>query len=192
MLGRVLLVLLFALPAAATDIVFKRGTGASSGSVGGSGSCSSYVESTAATAGSTPSNTCDTWADTTNHTFKWSEDGLTEAWQGTPLPLCVPITNSVTISTAQDTFFARVPWDATVRNISCTTIGGTSAEATVSEYTSAAALSNVTEATITCDNDLVTTIDDPVLDRGDLLRLDIGTVTGVVTALMVCVEIEPR
>lgn len=198
MRARVFLLLLVALPALATDIVFKRGTGGGGGAGGvGAGSCTAYVEPTSPIAGSTPGNTCDTWVNTTDHTFFANEDGLTEAWTGQPTAWCAAFTSDgATIVTGQDAYLVKVPWDATVTVVSGITIGGTSAAFSVSEYTTAGVLSNETEASQTATTATgevsTTSIDDPVLDRGDWLRVDIGAVTGNVTNLTVCVTAKPR
>jgi len=167
--------------------------GGSGGS--GSGSVSQFVEIDSPVSGSDACDTGDTWFNTTDNTTFTCEDGLTDDWSATPIQMCHSWTvDGATIVTGQDTYIGEVPWAATVTKASCWIIGGTSVQGTLVEYTSAGASSNTTEAVQLCDADGITTssIDEPLVDKGDLMRVDIGTVTGNVTSLTYCTILEPR
>lgn len=201
LLGMALAILLgmFALEAHANgNAVFISGTilGGGGGS-SGTGGVVTYVETDSPVSGADPCNNGDTWWNKTQDTFFTCEDGATDTWVGTPVILpcqAVEAAAATGISATNDEF-VRIPFDATAVQAGCITIGGTSAALTFAQCTSAGASCATVEAMASpCDSngEASTAIDSANLTAGNLMKCDVGTVTGIVTALSGWLTVIPR
>jgi hypothetical protein len=80
----------------------------------------------------------------------------------------------------------------TVNEIRAVAVGGTSVVFTIQECTinGASCVASMDALTVTTGTTGTATITDVTIDDNDVVMLDIGTVTGAVTQLMVCIEVQ--
>lgn len=103
------------------------------------------------------------------------------------------VTKCTTIETptsADDFLFYRANKAMTVTGIDCLVGAATSAQVTLNECNASGASCTAVEAVMTCtttNTTEATTIDAPAIDAGNWLRIDVGTVSGTVGQVAVCV-----
>jgi hypothetical protein len=103
------------------------------------------------------------------------------------------VTKTMVIETpavADDFLFFRAERAITVVGIDCVVAAATSAQVTVNECDANGGTCAATEAVMTCGTTNTTeavSIDDPAIDAGDWVRVDVGTVTGSVGHVAVSV-----
>lgn len=78
----------------------------------------------------------------------------------------------------------------TITKVSCICYGGTSAQATLYNAGSDGSGSTAIHSAVTCDTNgaNTSTISSATVTDGDIIYMAVGTVTGVVTQVMVCYE----